>query len=121
MKKIDLGQALGILANVGVIAGILFLGYELRQNNELMRFDAEYLYFQNRIAPQQALLEEGGLAETLAKAGKNAILDDTERVRIGTHYGRIYRSFEWEHAQAQKGFLEIVTLNRWAQIIRENQ
>ncbi len=29
MKKIDLGQTIGILANVGVIAGILFLGIAL--------------------------------------------------------------------------------------------
>ena len=36
MKKIDLGQAIGILANVGVIAGIVFLAVELRQNNELL-------------------------------------------------------------------------------------
>ena len=35
MKKIDLGQAVSILANVGVLAGILFLAVELRQNNEL--------------------------------------------------------------------------------------
>jgi len=36
LKKIDLGQAIGILANAGVIAGIVFLGMELRQNNELV-------------------------------------------------------------------------------------
>jgi hypothetical protein len=29
LKKIDLGQTIGILANVGVIAGILFLGIAL--------------------------------------------------------------------------------------------
>ncbi len=29
MNKIDLGQTIGILANVGVIAGILFLGIAL--------------------------------------------------------------------------------------------
>ncbi len=29
MKKIDLGQTIQILANVGVIAGILFLGIAL--------------------------------------------------------------------------------------------
>jgi len=29
MKKIDLGQTIGILANVGVIVGILFLGIAL--------------------------------------------------------------------------------------------
>jgi hypothetical protein len=121
LRKIDPGQALTILANIGVIAGIVFLGFELRQNNELMQFDAEYLYFQNRIFPQVAMLEEGGLAETLAKVDKNAALDDVQRAQIGAYYGRMYRSFEWEHAQSQKGFFEIVTLKRWAQIIRENQ
>ena len=36
MKKIDLGQTINILANVGVIAGIVFLAFELQQNNELL-------------------------------------------------------------------------------------
>jgi len=36
LKKIDLGPAIGILANAGVIAGIVFLGMELRQNYELV-------------------------------------------------------------------------------------
>ena len=34
MKKIDLGQTLSILANLGVIAGIVFLAIEVRQNQE---------------------------------------------------------------------------------------
>ena len=37
MKKIDLGQTLGIVANVGVIAGILLLAYELNQNRQMMQ------------------------------------------------------------------------------------
>ena len=41
MKKIDLGQTITILANVGVIAGIVFLGIELQQNNELLVVQAE--------------------------------------------------------------------------------
>jgi hypothetical protein len=36
LKKIDLGQAIGILPNAGVIAGIVFFGMELRQNCELV-------------------------------------------------------------------------------------
>lgn len=32
MKKIDVGQAVAVLANVGVIAGIMFLAIELRLN-----------------------------------------------------------------------------------------
>ena len=34
MKKIDLGQTVAILANVGVIAGIVFLAVEIQQNTE---------------------------------------------------------------------------------------
>ena len=32
MNKIDVGQTINILANIGVIAGIAFLAFELRQN-----------------------------------------------------------------------------------------
>ena len=37
MKKIDLGQLTNTLANLGVIAGIVFLAIEIRQNNMLMQ------------------------------------------------------------------------------------
>lgn len=36
MRKVDLGFTLSIIANLGVIAGIVFLAFELRQNNELL-------------------------------------------------------------------------------------
>lgn len=36
MKKLDMGQSLGILANVGVLFGILLLVYELNQNRQMM-------------------------------------------------------------------------------------
>lgn len=32
MKKIDVAQTIAIIANLGVIAGLVFLAYELRQN-----------------------------------------------------------------------------------------
>jgi hypothetical protein len=35
MKKIDLGQTISILANVGVIFGLIFVGLQLRQDREL--------------------------------------------------------------------------------------
>lgn len=40
MKKLDFGQTVSLLANIGVIAGIIFLAVELRQNNELMSAEA---------------------------------------------------------------------------------
>jgi hypothetical protein len=40
MKKIDLGQAIGLVANVAVLIGILLLVYELRQNQITMQAQA---------------------------------------------------------------------------------
>ena len=37
MKRLDLGQALQLVGNVGVIIGILLLVYELNQNREMVR------------------------------------------------------------------------------------
>jgi len=37
MKKIDLGQSLQIFANAGVILGIVFLVFELNQNQDIGR------------------------------------------------------------------------------------
>jgi len=37
MKKIDLGQAFSIIANLGVISGIVLLAYELNQNRQMMQ------------------------------------------------------------------------------------
>jgi len=37
MKRIDLGQTIQILANIGVIAGIVFLAIEVRQANNAVK------------------------------------------------------------------------------------
>ena len=40
MKKFDLNQAISVVANLGVIIGLIFLGYEVRQNTSQLRADA---------------------------------------------------------------------------------
>lgn len=40
MKKVDLGQAVTILANLGVIAGIVFLSIELQQNTHQLKMQS---------------------------------------------------------------------------------
>jgi hypothetical protein len=41
MKKIDVGQAIAVLANIGVIAGIVFLAIEIRQDNAMNQITIE--------------------------------------------------------------------------------
>jgi hypothetical protein len=42
MKKLDLGQTIGILANIGVIAGIVFLAIEVKSANDANRLQSAY-------------------------------------------------------------------------------
>ena len=42
MKKFDLNQAISVVANLGLIIGLIFLGYEVRQNTSQLRADAGY-------------------------------------------------------------------------------
>ena len=67
MKKLDLGQSIGILANVGVIAGIVFLGLELRQHNELMEAEASMATHQGGQEFAMSLAQNPALTSVLAK------------------------------------------------------
>ena len=62
MKKLDLGQTVGILANLGVIAGILFLAIELRQNNQLLRVEAIGTVLEAQMSRSELIAENEGLA-----------------------------------------------------------
>ena len=47
MTKINLGEVVTIIANIGVIAGLVFLAYEIRQNTAQMRAEAAYAIHQD--------------------------------------------------------------------------
>ena len=105
MKKRDLGQAVTILANIGVIAGIVFLGVELRQNNELM--EAQARQTTNELGLQFALnlSQNPSLAAILAKVGRDEPLTDAEDIQL---YGiglYVLRAFERTYHEMVRGAL----------------
>ncbi len=99
MKKIDLGQTITILANLGVIAGIVFLGIELQQNNELMAADARF----NRlsISTESYTLQATGpeIAAILVKDRNGLALTEVEDLRIQAYWTRNFRHLEWTHSE----------------------
>ena len=54
MSKLDVSQTLSIVANFGVIVGIGFLAYELRQNTAAIQADT----FQSLVAGSAAFIED---------------------------------------------------------------
>ena len=107
MKKLDLGQAISILANVGVIAGIVFLATEIAQTNE-------YMAAQDRFNRLTAL--HNVQAHTIANADIaliNARLNAGEELRpeeelAARMYQRIaMRSREWAYRELPENELPI--------------
>ena len=95
MKKIDLGQMINILANVGVIGGILLLAYELQQNNDLMAADARF----NRLAlatdAWRTISENADLAELRQRAKNDEVLSDAEQMRVDASMMALFVFLEW--------------------------
>ena len=103
MKRLDFGQTVSVVANLGVIAGIVFLGVELSQNNELMRAQSEYNYLQVRMGSRQGIIEDRDIAAFWASRRANEPLDEIDRLRLHTHIEATILVWQWEFGQLVDG------------------
>ena len=79
MKKIDLGQTITILANVGVIGGLIFVGIQLQQDRLIARTVAVQDAVSGRIAFAESL---GADAETWVRGLANERLTAIEQAQF---------------------------------------
>ena len=102
---IDLGQTVGILANIGVIAGIAFLALELRQNNSHLATQARYSLRQYRLDTAKTLMAPHMLDAT-HKYGSGAGVTPSERsaARMGALV--CIELWEWQHGEYVAGMLK---------------
>ncbi len=121
MKKLELGQTITIFANLGVIAGIVFLGIELRQNNEALGLQVR-LERENTL--RQGLsgrLENSDVIRATAKALREEELTLEEELLIGD-YNRVVLVNWWlAYRQVQDGSLNEATLpvSLWSTVFRD--
>lgn len=97
--KIDAGQTISVLANLGVIAGIFFLVLELRQNNELMAADAR---FNQVVLIQQAwttIAEDPGIVAILVKDRNGGALTEEEEFRLNAFWMRALLRLQWQYRE----------------------
>ena len=105
MKNIDFGQTIAILANLGVIAGIVFLGFELQQNNELLEAQARASLLDRRTGANELLATNGDLARIMEKSQLGEALTIAENIQLDSYNRRILASFEWQFDEFQRGRL----------------
>lgn len=95
MNKLNLGQLVNTIANLGVIAGIIFLGVELRQNNDTLKL-------QQRISAKEsidALRLEGrtnvDLRTAIRKDSQGEELTLDELMLLGSYVNQTIDTAAW--------------------------
>ena len=106
MKKIDVGQAATVAANVGVIVGILFLAFELRQNTDAMTADAGATFLERSNGLAAAVAYDRDFAELWSKGEADfASLDEIDALRLSLHESVALVTFYYLFDLRQRGLL----------------
>ena len=111
MKKTDLVQ---LLANIGVIAGIAFLGIELRQNNDFLAAQARLGQLNATVSRLQIGLDNADLADIAWRArGNGEPLTPAEENRYFEYALFTMMHWRWEYEEYLAGALPEVNLEAW--------
>ena len=115
MRKIDYGQAAQVLANIGVLAGIIFLAFELRQNNELLDMQVRATTLDQRQSTMQLLVENPDILELLDKDQET--LSEVELDRLRLLGIRVLVSMENDYFEAKLGRQDIDELRNLYRVL----
>ena len=107
MKKLDLGQTITILANMGVIGGILLLAYELRQNNLYLQEQARFNVFQNRVDANVLFAENTEIARLWNWREDDGPLSDLDRARLDDLFHTVILRWQYDYQTLQLGVVGV--------------
>lgn len=114
MKQFDLGQTVSIFANLGVIAGIVFLGIELRQNNDLMNEQQRFNRLSISTGTNTLIAANRDLAELRASAIQDlSHLTPADRIQLNALEMRVLRNWEWTFRELPMSELPV---NSWRRV-----
>jgi hypothetical protein len=111
MKRIDVGQAIQLLANLGVLAGIVFLAIEVQQNTEAQRLSAAQQIIGLTSTSGATWAGDAGLNDTIAIAASGGELTPGQRLQVNLYVRSIMHSawqvyFQYEHGYVERDFFD---------------
>lgn len=112
--EISIGQLISILANLGVIAGIVFVAVEVRQNNRLLEAQARYSLRQYRADIADTIMTPHVLEATYRYAEGEGVTPEDKSTVLLTAL-KILELWEWQHGEYSAGMLprEILPVYAW--------
>lgn len=119
MKNVGLGQTIHTLANVGVIAGIVFLAYEMRQNTQAVQSASAESYLSGGSALDLRIAQDSELASLLIKASELEPLTDVQKLQVERWNYATFRQWETAHYLFSIGALDESLWSAYRQEIKK--
>ena len=107
-KAVLAGKLLVVcLLCVGVIAGIIFLAYELNQNNEFLELEAKATRVQIRLAGWEQIANDPALVSLMIKDRNEEPLTPVEEMQLHAYWMGYFFRREWQYENlAEKSDLQ---------------
>ena len=120
MKKIEKNDLLQIIGMLGLIASLIFVGMELRQNQQVARVTA-YQALAEQIASYNALLlSEPEIIRIRISALNNENLNDDEKEMYRAFFRMLKRQSELAYLQYENGIINEELLIRSLGALRDH-
>ena len=106
MAEEKLNRWIGVAVNLSVVAGIVFLGIELRQNNTLLESEARYHLMENQVEAYTPSYDNEFVMHGWLKSEAGQEISAEERFALLRYNYAMLRKFEWEYRQYRNGLIE---------------
>lgn len=103
MKKVDPSQAISVIANIGVIAGIAFLAFELRQNNDLLGIELRSSQLDRQVSMVDVVLNNSDVDLLGLLAQPDISMSSSDRDTLALLGIRMLIVFEQAFEEARAG------------------
>ena len=116
MNLDKLNKWLTLFANIGVLAGIVFLSIEISQNNLLLESEARMNQGENVKEGYSDIFLNYELASLLAKVKRGEALDETAKIQLDAYQKFQLLEMQFQYEQFRSGALDQINLPAWKTI-----
>jgi hypothetical protein len=106
MKKIDVGQLVQMIANLGVIASIVFLAIQVQQNSAVQRAEARAIRAQIRIDGAFARAANPALLTAALKQRNGEQLSEMDELLLGIDARGVLFGWQYIYGEFREGLIE---------------
>ncbi len=106
MKKLDLGQSLQVLGNLGVLVGILLLVFELNQNRDMMRAQTRHELAMGIVDIQLTSASNPLILEAVSKQEPRFESMEMWQIASDLRFNALFRYWENVHYQFRNGLYD---------------